>query len=246
MTFKRVADFPWVQRTIGVAAAEYLRFVWSTCRLGLDPPDFYTKVVPDLPAIVAMWHGQHFMMPFLKRKEHSVKVLISRHRDGEINAIAASRLGVEPIRGSGTSGRDFLRKGGVTGFRQMLEALAQGYNVALTADIPKIARIAGRGIVELARVSGRPIYPVAVATSRYVELRSWDRSVLNLPFGRFVIAVGEPLRIAADADAAALEDARRAVEKRLNATTDRAYAIAEGRARDFVWGRRHSGGTQSA
>ncbi|MFZ1922746.1 MAG: hypothetical protein WAU57_14050, partial [Xanthobacteraceae bacterium] len=60
-----MADFPWVQRTIGVAAAEYLRFVWSTCRLGLDPPDFYTKVVPDLPAIVAMWHGQHFMMPFL-------------------------------------------------------------------------------------------------------------------------------------------------------------------------------------
>ncbi len=243
MTFKRVADFPWVQRTIGVAAAEYLRFVWSTCRLGLDPPDFYTKVVPDLPAIVAMWHGQHFMMPFLKRKEHSVKVLISRHRDGEINAIAASRLGVEPIRGSGTSGRDFLRKGGVTGFRQMLEALAQGYNVALTADIPKIARIAGRGIVELARVSGRPIYPVAVATSRYVELRSWDRSVLNLPFGRFVIAVGEPLRIAADADAAALEDGRRAVEKRLNATTDRAYAIAEGRAQDFVWGR---GATKTA
>ncbi|MFZ1924059.1 MAG: lysophospholipid acyltransferase family protein, partial [Xanthobacteraceae bacterium] len=213
------------------------RFVWSTCRLGLDPPDFYTKVVPDLPAIVAMWHGQHFMMPFLKRKEHLVKVLISRHRDGEINAIAASRLGVEPIRGSGTSGRDFLRKGGVTGFRQMLEALAQGYNVALTADIPKIARVAGRGIVELARASGRPIYPVAVATSRYVELRSWDRSALNLPFGRFVIAVGEPIRVAADADAAALEDARRVVEKRLNATTDRAYAIAEGRAQDFVWGR---------
>ncbi|MFZ0607946.1 MAG: lysophospholipid acyltransferase family protein [Xanthobacteraceae bacterium] len=237
MAFRRLADFPWVQRTIGVAAAEYLRFVWSTCRLGLDPPDFYTKVVPDLPAIVAMWHGQHFMMPFLKRKEHLVKVLISRHRDGEINAIAANRLGVEPIRGSGTSGRDFLRKGGVTGFRQMLEALAQGYNVALTADIPKIARVAGRGIVELARASGRPIYPVAVATSRYVELRSWDRSALNLPFGRFVIAVGEPIRVAADADAAALEDARRVVEKRLNATTDRAYAIAEGRAQDFVWGR---------
>ncbi len=118
----------------------------------------------------------------------------------------------------------------------MLEALAQGYNVALTADIPKIARIAGRGIVELARASGRPIYPVAVATSRYVELRSWDRSALNLPFGRFVIAVGEPIRIAADADATALEDARRSVEQRLNATTDRAYAIAEGRVQDFVWG----------
>jgi hypothetical protein len=119
----------------------------------------------------------------------------------------------------------------------MLEALAQGYNVALTADIPKIARTAGRGIVELARVSGRPIYPVAVATSRYIELRSWDRSVLNLPFGRFAIAVGDPVRLAADAGDAALESARRLIETRLNATTDRAYAIAEGRAQDFVWDR---------
>ena len=237
MFLRRFADIPWVQRSIGVVAAEYLRFVWNTCRLGLDPPDFYAQVMPDLPAIIAMWHGQHFMMPFLKRKEHLVKVLISRHRDGEINAVAASRLGVEAIRGSGARGRDFLRKGSVAGFRQMREALAQGYNVALTADIPKIARIAGRGIVELGRVSGRPIYPVAVATSRFVELHTWDRSALNLPFGRFAIAVGEPVRVAATADEPALEDARRLVESRLNATTDRAYAIAEGRAKDFDWGR---------
>ncbi len=202
---RRFADVPWVQRSLGVAAAEYLRFVWHTCRLGLDPPDLYARVAPDLPAIVAMWHGQHFMMPFLKRKQHRVKVLISRHRDGEINAVAASRLGVEPIRGSGTSGRDFLRKGGVTGFRQMLDALEQGYNVALTADIPKTARIAGRGIVELARVSGRPIYPVAVATSRSIEFGSWDRAVLNLPFGRFAIAVGEPVRVAGSAVDVTLE-----------------------------------------
>ena len=246
MLLRHFIDFPWVQRSIGVAAAEYLRFVRKTSEFGIDPADFYLRVRPDLPAIVAMWHGQHFMMPFFKRKEHLVKVLISRHRDGEINAVAASRLGVEPIRGSGTSGRDFLKKGGVAGFKQMLEALARGYNVALTADIPKVSRIAGRGIVQLARVSGRPIYPVAVATSRYVELRSWDRSVFNLPFSRFAVAVGEPIRVAPDAGDATLEDARRLVESRLNGTTERAYAIAEGRAKDFVWRRSQTGSTQLA
>jgi lysophospholipid acyltransferase (LPLAT)-like uncharacterized protein len=246
MSFRRLVDFPWVQRSIGLAAAEYLRFVWKTSEFGIDPADIYARVRPDLPAIIAMWHGQHFMMPFFKRKEHLVKVLISRHRDGEINAVVAKRLGVEPIRGSGTSGRDFLRKGGVAGFKQMLEALGRGYNVALTADIPKVPRIAGRGIVQLARVSGRPIYPVAVATSRHIELKTWDRSVINLPFGRFVIAVGEPVQVAAASSDAALEEARRLVESRLNATTDRAYAIAEGRAKDFVWGRRPVGTTQLA
>jgi len=246
MSLRRFVDFPWVQRTIGVAAAEYLRFVWTTSTFGIDPADFYVRVRSDLPAIVAMWHGQHFMMPFFKRKEHRVKVLISRHRDGEINAVAANRLGVESIRGSGTSGRDFLKKGGVAGFKQMLEALGRGYNVALTADIPKVSRVAGRGIVQLARASRRPVYPVAVATSRYIELKTWDRSVFNLPFGRFAIAVGEPVRVAPDADDAALEDARLLVELRLNAATERAYAIAEGRAADFDWNRRHVGGTQLA
>jgi lysophospholipid acyltransferase (LPLAT)-like uncharacterized protein len=226
-----------VQRSLGVAAAEYLRFVWNTSRFGIEPVDFYERVRPEMPAIVAMWHGQHFMMPFFKRQEHKVKVLISRHRDGEINAIAAERLGVEAIRGSGTSGRDVMKKGGVAGFKQMLDALGRGYNVALTADIPKISRVAGRGIVQLARASGRPIYPVAVATSRRIQMHNWDRSVINLPFGRFAIAVGEPIRVAATADDAALEAARAMVEAGLNCSTERAYAIVDGRARDFDWGR---------
>jgi lysophospholipid acyltransferase (LPLAT)-like uncharacterized protein len=245
MSARHILTLPWVQRAAGIIGAEYLRLVWKTSRFGIDPTDIYERVKPELPAIVAMWHGQHFMMPFFKRREHRVKVLISRHRDGEINAIAAHRLGVETIRGSGTSGRDFLKKGGVAGFKQMLEALAGGYNVALTADVPKTSRVAGRGIVQLARASGRPIYPVAVATSRCIQLHNWDRSVINLPFGRFAIAVGDPVRVAADAGDGALEDARRMVEQRLNGTTERAYAIAEGRAGDFDWRNRISD-TQTA
>jgi lysophospholipid acyltransferase (LPLAT)-like uncharacterized protein len=227
--FKRIVTTPWVQKSAGILAAEYFRLVWRTSRFEIDPTDFYVRVAPDLPAIIAMWHGQHFMMPFLKREQHRVKVLISRHRDGEINAIAAERLGIEAIRGSGTSGRDFQRKGGVAGFKAMRGALARGYNVALTADVPKVSRVAGRGIVQLARASGRPIYPVAVATSRRIQLRNWDSSAINLPFGRFAIAVGEPIRVAAEADDVTLEDSRRMVELRLNGATERAYAIAEGR-----------------
>jgi lysophospholipid acyltransferase (LPLAT)-like uncharacterized protein len=234
---RRIADTLWVQKSLGIVAAEYLRLVWKTSRFGIDPTDTYARFAPDMPAIVAMWHGQHFMMPFFKRQEYLAKVLVSRSRDGEINAVAAERLGVGTIRGSGTNGRDFLRKGGVAGFKQMLEALGHGYNVALTADVPKVSRVAGRGIVQLARASGRPIFPVAVATSRRVQLKNWDRSAVNLPFSRFAIAVGDPIRVAADADDTILEDARRQVEVGLNATTERAYAIADGRTKDFDWDR---------
>src|SRR6266498_3120877 len=108
--------------TLGTLAAYYLRLVWKTSRFELEPANIYEKVEPDLPAILAMWHGQHFMAPFIKREAHRVKVLVSRHRDGEINAIAAQRLGIATIRGSG--GR-FDRKGGVGAFREMLDALAR-------------------------------------------------------------------------------------------------------------------------
>ncbi len=79
--------------------------------------------------------------------------------------------------------------------RQMLTALSEGYNVALTADVPKVSRIAGPGIIRLARDSGRPIYPVALASSRRKELNNWDRSAVNLPFSLIAGVAGDPVRV---------------------------------------------------
>ena len=87
-----------------------------------------------------------------RKDQHRAKVLISRHRDGEINAIAAERLGVGTIRGSGDHGGGFVRKGGVARLPAHASMrLAEGYNVALTADVPKVSRVAGLGIVKLAQ-----------------------------------------------------------------------------------------------
>ncbi len=192
-----------VKRLVG-----YLRLVWKTTSLAIEPEGVYEKVDRDAPVIIAMWHGQHFLAPFIRRAQHRAKVLVSRHRDGEINALAVEWLGIDAIRGSGNHGGGFLGKGGVSAFKEMLSALEAGYNVALTADIPKVARVAGLGVVKLASAAGRPIYPIAIATRRRVELKNWDRTAINLPFGRGGGVAGEPIRVAADADAAALETAR--------------------------------------
>jgi lysophospholipid acyltransferase (LPLAT)-like uncharacterized protein len=106
----------------------------------------------------------------------------------------------------------------------MLRALSSGVSVAITADVPKRARIAGEGIVTLARLSGRPIAPVAVVTSRRFDLKSWDRASLSKPFGRGAIVVGELIHVAPEADDAAMEEARKAVEAGLDAVHARAYA----------------------
>ena len=113
--------------------------------------NIYEAIEPHLPFIFAMWHGQHFLAPLvpLNRPSHRAKVLISRHRDAEINAIAAQKLGIGTIRGSGDQGVRFDRKGGVGAFVAMLDALKEGYTVAITADVPKIPASQAKGLCGL-------------------------------------------------------------------------------------------------
>ncbi len=232
---KRLARSERVRSAAGSLLAGYLRLVWRTGRFKLDPPNIYDYADANLPVIFAMWHGQHFLSPFVKRPEYRAAVLISRSADGEMNAIAAEKLGVRTIRGSGDHKGQFARKGGVSAYFQMIDALADGETMALTADVPKVAKRCGLGIIILARQSGRPILPIAVATERRIDLKSWDRASVNLPFSRGAAVAGAPIWVPANADAATLELYRRRVEDALNAATARAYAIAEGRAEPAEW-----------
>jgi lysophospholipid acyltransferase (LPLAT)-like uncharacterized protein len=214
----------WVQRAAGFLAAQFLRLVWLTNKFRFVPSDVYEIVEPQRPAILAFWHGQHFMTPFIKTKEiHATKVLISRHRDGEFNALAVERLGIGTIRGSGDHGSAFHRKGGVGAFKEMVRALEEKYYVALTADVPKRSRIAGLGIIMLARESGRPIMPFAMATSRFIRLNNWDRTTINMPFGRGILVGGDVIAVPADADSETMERLRERLEATLNDATRRAY-----------------------
>ncbi|WP_076864920.1 lysophospholipid acyltransferase family protein [Bradyrhizobium mercantei] len=214
-----------VQRALGVLAAEYLRLVWYTNRFIYQPTDVYGIVEPLMPAIFVFWHGQHFMTPFIKTKaSYRAKVLISRHRDGEFNALAVERLGIGTIRGSGDHSGAFHRKGGVGAFLEMVRALEDGCNMATTADVPKRARVAGLGAIMLARETGRPIIPFAMVTSRFIRLKNWDSTTINLPFGRGAVVGIEPVYVPPDADAATMEQLRQHVEDLLNEATRRAYA----------------------
>jgi lysophospholipid acyltransferase (LPLAT)-like uncharacterized protein len=225
--WRHIGRQQWAKAAIGISAAEYLRFVGATTRFTLEPVDIYERGEADMPIILAFWHGQHLLAPVARKTKHRVNMLVSRHRDGEINAIAAARLGVGTIRGSGNHGGGFVHKAGVAAFQLMLDSLAEGHSIALSADVPKVARVAGLGIIKLAQASGRPIYPSAIATSRRIVISNWDRTTVNLPFGRGAGVAAEPLSVPSDADEAALEAARRLLEERLNAATQRAYDIVD-------------------
>ena len=69
----------------------------------------------------------------------------------------------------------------------------------------------------LAKATGNPVLPFHLEADRHWSLRSWDRTQIPKPFATMAIAIGEPMDVPADADDAALEGTRRAVEERLAA-----------------------------
>jgi lysophospholipid acyltransferase (LPLAT)-like uncharacterized protein len=213
-------------RGVGWALGAYLKFVKRTTSFVIEPADFDGYVDSLEPFIVTMWHGQHFMILFARRPQDKRAVMISRHGDGEINAVAAEAFGLRTIRGSGAQRRDQIRKrGGAQVLRAGLGLLSEGYSLGVTADVPKISRVAGRGIVVLAQISGRPMVPVAVVTKNRKDFQNWDRSSIGLPFGKGAIVVGKPIFVPRNATPVEIETARLAVQDELDAVHARAYAL---------------------
>jgi lysophospholipid acyltransferase (LPLAT)-like uncharacterized protein len=223
--WKYIAHSALMQRFLGWVMACYLRLVWYTSRARYEPSHIYDLADNHWPLILSMWHGQHFLIPFLRRK-HDIAVLISKHRDGRVNARACEILGIKIVRGSGAHGAKIQEKGGIGAFFEMKSTLDMGRGMALTADVPKISRKAGLGIIKLAQYTGRPIFPVAVASSRFIGLKSWDKAALNLPFSTIAFVADDPIYVPKDADDAALEAFRSGLEAKMNDVTTRAYALA--------------------
>ncbi|MGL4634979.1 MAG: lysophospholipid acyltransferase family protein [Beijerinckiaceae bacterium] len=224
--FKPILRSQFVLRSAGHLMASYLRLVQKTNRFVTEPADVTGAVYDKLPMIIAMWHGQHFMIPFAKRPQDAFAVMISKHGDGEINAVAVEAFGITAVRGSGAQRQDQVRKrGGAQALRQALAVLKNNVSLSMTADVPKTSRVAGRGIITLAQLSGRPILPVAVVTSRRMDFRSWDRTSIGLPFGRGAMVFGEPIVVPRELDPAAFSLKRIEVQDALDEVHARAYAL---------------------
>ncbi|HTT80907.1 MAG TPA: lysophospholipid acyltransferase family protein [Stellaceae bacterium] len=211
---RRILRSTRLRRLVCWGIALYIRLVYFTNRWSVAGGDIPRRLRAEGQSFIgAFWHGRMLMIPMVWRRLAPMHILISAHRDGRIIADAVGHFGVGSITGS-------TRRGGSTALRAMLNRLAAGECVGITPDGPRgPAMVASAGIVNLARLAGVPIVPVAYATSRRRILGSWDRFHLALPFGRGVFLIGEPIAVARDLEPADLEDARRRVERCLNALT---------------------------
>ncbi len=115
--------------------------------------------------VFAFWHNRQLLMP-LAYRGGGAYALISQHRDGELIARIAERLGIRTVRGSST-------RGGAAALRELIRAGRSGADLAVTPDGPKGPRyVAKLGVVQLAKATGLPIVPVTFSCSKKKSSRA--------------------------------------------------------------------------
>ncbi|HEX5581839.1 MAG TPA: lysophospholipid acyltransferase family protein, partial [Gemmatimonadaceae bacterium] len=137
------------------------------------------------PLVFALWHGELFPLLWVHRDE-GVSVLISEHRDGEIIARVAERVGFATVRGS-------TSRGGGRALLGLTRVLKQGGDIAITPDGPRgPAHRYAPGALIAAQRAGAPIVPVAIHVDRAYRFESWDRFAVPWPWARVTVAYGAP------------------------------------------------------
>lgn len=205
----------------GALSGALLRLLGATWRvevLGRDPRRSDGPIAPPRAHLAALLHQSLVVSAWLFR-DSGYCVAVSRSRDGSLVSATLRALGyADPARGSSS-------RGGSAALLGLLGQLESGTTVAVLVDGPRgPAGVAKPGIAALARHSATVIQPVAVAARPALRLRSWDRSLVPLPFARIVCAFGEPIAPLAESDKPGEEAFARTVAARLAELQCRAEA----------------------
>lgn len=166
-----------------------IRVICSTIRWEVRGGEHLDSIVASgNRAIFTFWHTCIFSATWFWRKR-GIVVMSSQSRDGEYTGRFIQRFGYGTARGSST-------RGAGRALTEMAECLLSGIDTAFTIDGPRgPAYIAKPGAVTLARHTGQAILPFHIAVRRRLELSSWDRLQIPLPFTRAGVFIADPIYV---------------------------------------------------
>jgi lysophospholipid acyltransferase (LPLAT)-like uncharacterized protein len=193
--FKRLFRLRLIRAVSAGLLARYLAFALGTTRWTLHGEQNAAAYFDGRPCVAAFWHERLPIMPALwimakrRRSENRMHVLISRHRDGRFIAAILRHFGAATVHASSS-------RGGAAGAMALIGLLSRGEMVAVTPDGPRgPRRIAAPGVAHIAGLAEVEVLPCSGQTTHRWTLRSWDRMVLPLPFGRGVLVCAAPIRV---------------------------------------------------
>jgi hypothetical protein len=206
-------------KLISIVGYRLVSLLGSTLRWKEDGIERYDNVLASgRRPIMAFWHGRILSATYYFRRR-GIVVITSENFDGEWIAGIIERFGYGTARGS-------TSRGARRALLQLTRDMAAGKPAAFTIDGPRgPARVAQPGAVWLAKATGNPVLPFHIEADRSWTMTSWDRTQIPKPYATVAIAIGEPLEVPKDADAAAIDDARRSLEDRLQTLEARVKAM---------------------
>lgn len=196
-------------RAAGVVFPLLIRAIGSTLRFRVEGQEHWDEAARGgaLP-IYTFWHDRIFAGTYFFRGRRIV-IMTSQSFDGEYIARFIQRLGYGAVRGSST-------RGGVGALVELTRLVRQGCPAGFSIDGPRGPRhVAKMGAVLLAKKTGQAVLPFGVNAERFWSLNSWDRMQIPVPFSRVHVRFAPPIRVAPDADEAALAHAREELQSAL-------------------------------
>jgi lysophospholipid acyltransferase (LPLAT)-like uncharacterized protein len=205
----------WYQRLAAWLIFASIRTVALTLRYRWNDRSEFFNGKPG-PAIYCVWHNRLMLCmiaywDYVKRRNETpgMAALVSASKDGGFLTGVLDCFRVEPVRGSSSR----------RGAQAMLEVTTwaeRGYDLAITPDGPRGPRyVVQEGIMSLAQVTGLPVIPVSYNLSWKINIKSWDRFQIPLPFCRCEMNFEKPIRVPREATDAEREELRQQLEASL-------------------------------
>jgi hypothetical protein len=165
----------------------YLSFVGKSLRWKSYGEEKLKELIDDNKSVILVtWHGRMFLpIYYLRNKE--IYGIVSPSKDGKYFAKVFSKFGWRIISGSS-------RRGGIQALKSGIKILKNGGILAITPDGPTgpLCKVQP-GVIYLSKASNSPIIPVGSSCSRKKFLKTWDKSLIPLPFGVGTMIFGEPM-----------------------------------------------------
>ena len=164
--------------------------------------------------ILTLWHGRIFYLFYYLRRRPDFHLLISPSQDGDLLAKLAHLMGYSVIRGS-------TFKKAVPSARSLIKVLRRGERSIIIADGSRGPRIkAQAGSIQIAGITDSPLIPMTYGARHKIELNTWDRFSLPLPFTRCVVNFGQRIPVPHRPDGKMVRQKQGELEKALNHLTD--------------------------
>ncbi len=146
------------------------------------------NAVDNQPVIAGFWHFSILYL-FHHLRSFSATVMVSASHDGEYIAKIANLLGLKTVRGSSN-------RRGVRALKMLIGELLKGSNAGIVADGSQGPALQVQpGMILLASKTGRSILPMTWSASHYITFKSWDKTVLPLPFSCIYMYYGQPFYV---------------------------------------------------